>query len=98
MCIIEFEIVFFKVGIYVFYVCVCVGLNIVEDDSFFIFIEFGRNNGWEMINSILGFVVFGELGYEVDSLVIVGGLVVSNVWKWIWIVGLIYMVFENSLD
>ena len=96
--IIELEIAFPKAGTYALYARVRVGPNTAEDDSFFIPTEFGRNNGWETINSISGFVVPGEPGYEADSLVIAGGSAASNVWKWTRIAGPTYTVPENSLD
>ena len=79
--VIELEIAFPEAGEYTLYARVRVGPNTVEDDSFFLPTEFGRNNGWETLNNISGFVVPGEPGYEANSLVISGGSAAGNVWK-----------------
>ena len=96
--VIELEIAFPEAGEYTLYARVRVGPNTVEDDSFFLPTEFGRNNGWETLNNISGFVVPGEPGYEANSLVISGGSAASNVWKWTRIAGPTYTVPDNSLD
>lgn len=96
--IIELEVAFPKPGTYALYARLRVGPNNVEDDSFFLPTEFGRQNGWETIDNISGFVVPGEPGYEANSLVIAGGSAASNVWKWARIAGPTYTVLDNGLE
>ncbi|WJG11206.1 endo-1,4-beta-xylanase [Aliiglaciecola sp. LCG003] len=95
--VIELNVTFPQAGSYEMYARVRVGPNGANDDSFYAPDALGANNGWVSVNSISGFIVPGEVGYEPGVNVVGGGSSATEVWKWMRLSDPIYTVPDNEL-
>ena len=79
----ELAVSFESAGDYTLYARVRIGPEGANDDSFYIAQGLGNNQGWVLVNSILGYAAPGEDGYTPGAIVDTGGDDTPGAFRWV---------------
>ena len=92
----ELAVSFESAGDYTLYARVRIGPQGDNDDSFYIAQGLGNNQGWVLVNSILGHAAPGEDGYIPGAIVDTGGNDAPGAFRWVKIPDGQYSVADDS--